>query len=76
MTLPPTRTLLYAPSIRRCDPTDDRHSLRYIIEHHGNCDYLLCHKCVFFDRHCRLPRLTREKIVDLARILLRRYEHA
>ena len=76
MTLPLTHALLYAPSIRLDDPANDRHSLRYIIEHHGKCDDLGCHYCVFFYRQCRLPPLTREKIVDLARILLRRYEHA
>ena len=76
MTLPLTHALLYAPSIRLGDPADDRHSLRYIIKHHGNCDDLRCNNCVFFDRQCRIPPLIREKIVDLAQILLRRYEHA
>ena len=76
MNLTLTRALLHAPSIRQRNPADDRHSLRYIIDHHGSCDDLRCYKCVFFDRACRLPPLTLEKIVDLARILLRRYGHA
>ena len=76
MTLPLTRALLYVPSIRCRNPADDQHSLRYIIDHRGNCDELRCYKCVFFDRQCRIPPLTSEKIVDLAQILLRRYEHA
>ena len=76
MTLPLTHALLYAPSIRLGDPANDRHSLHYIIEHHGKCDDLGCHKCVFFDQECILHPLTREMSVDLSRILLRRYEHA
>ena len=76
MTLTLTSALLHASSIRRRNPAYDRHSLRYIIDHHGNCDEWRCHRCVFFDSQCRLPRMMREKIIDLSRILLRRYEHA